>query len=417
MTATVSGERTEQTPARPTVTGFLIRYSWLILILVLAPYLVLWRIWPFALSLMIDVQVYQAGGHFVINGLDLYRQNVVNGGLYFTYTPFAALLFTLLTPLPVGVLKVLVMVGNLAGIGFAAYLSLRSLGTPRGRDLTLLSVALLGPLFWLEPARSTVWLGQINLLLLVLLLWDLIRRDGQRWQGVLVGVAAGIKLTPAIFIGYLLLTGRFRAAGNALLGLVATIGIGFLLLPKDSLAYWGGTFVAADRVGSITDPRNQSLAGAVARAVGWAPEQRFGWLLGAVLLGAVGLGLAVLAHRRGHHLLGLVLCGLTSTVVAPFSWHHHWVWFVPLACLLFAGRRWWLLGGLYLLVFPWVIRWPMSDGSIGKFGWYSLPPFHGLELLYQNVYLVVFLIVVGYTLSVLGRSTKERTPAHARPVE
>ena len=48
-------------------------------------------------------------------------------------------------------------------------------------------------------------------MLLALVLVDL-GYDLGRWRGVAIGVAAGVKLTPLIFIPYLWLIGRRRAA-------------------------------------------------------------------------------------------------------------------------------------------------------------------------------------------------------------
>ena len=61
---------------------------------------------------------------------------------------------------------------------------------------------------------------------------DLLRRhDGGRWQGLATGLAAGVKLTPLIFLAYLAITGRVRAAVTAAGTFVATVAAGFILLP------------------------------------------------------------------------------------------------------------------------------------------------------------------------------------------
>ena len=63
--------------------------------------------------------------------------------------------------------------------------------------------------------QRTLFLGQIELVLMALVAWDLLQPDRRWWKGVGVGVAAGIKLVPLIFIPYLLLTRRFRQAAVA----------------------------------------------------------------------------------------------------------------------------------------------------------------------------------------------------------
>ena len=109
------------------------------------------------------------------------------------------------------------------------------------------------------------------------------------------------------------------------------MGVGFLVAPADSVAYWlEGTFAAADRISPVASTANHSLAGLLARA--GAPE----WigLAATAVVGAAGLAVAVLAHRRGETLLGVTVCGLLSAAVAPFAWSHHFVWFGPLVVLL-----------------------------------------------------------------------------------
>ena len=145
-----------------------------------------------------------------------------------------------------------------------------------------------------------------------------------------------MKLTPLMFVVYLLLTGRIRAAVTAMATFAAAVGLGFLVAPAESVRYWlHGTFAAADRISPVASTTNHSLAGLLARA--GAP----GWVgLGAAaVLGVAGLVVAVLAHRRGRPLLGVTVCGLLSAAVAPFAWSHHFVWFGPLVVLL-AYRAW-----------------------------------------------------------------------------
>ena len=73
--------------------------------------------------------------------------------------------------------------------------------------------ALLGVMcMFLEPVRTTLYFGQINLVLMLLVLWDTARGERSRLKGIGVGIAAGIKLTPAYFILYYLAARQWRAA-------------------------------------------------------------------------------------------------------------------------------------------------------------------------------------------------------------
>src|ERR1700754_5120577 len=62
-------------------------------------------LWPGAHLLMIDLQVYRAGGEHVLLGSPLYDGGVLLD-LPFVYPPFAALLFVPLVPLPLVLLKI-----------------------------------------------------------------------------------------------------------------------------------------------------------------------------------------------------------------------------------------------------------------------------------------------------------------------
>jgi alpha-1,2-mannosyltransferase len=154
-----------------------------------------------------------------------------------------------------------------------------------------------------------------------------------------VGLAAALKLTPLLFIGYLLVLRRWRAAATAaaVFGLAGLIGA--VCAPHDSLAYWWrGTFAAAGRISDVAATTNHSWLGALARTAGEdSLVARVGYPVGAVVLVLATLAVAAREHRRGRPLLATTLCGLCSAAAAPFAWSHHWVWFVPLALVL--GHR------------------------------------------------------------------------------
>ncbi|MFJ8581766.1 glycosyltransferase 87 family protein [Micromonospora sp. NPDC093277] len=216
----------------------------------------------------------------------------------------------------------------------------------------------------LSPIAATLLLGNVNIFLLALLLADLLLITG-RHQGVLVGLAAGIKLTPLLFVGYLLLTRRTRAGLVALLSFVGTVGVGFLLLPAASGTFWGGTFVDASR----TRPPGEEVFGTSVRGAvrhllpGTGPAA---WVFASVVVGVVGLAVAAWASRRGEELAGILACAVTGLLVSPVTWYAHWVWCVPLLALLAAhtwhrsrhGRL--LVVGLWLvfaLPLPWWIAY------------------------------------------------------------
>lgn len=281
-----------------------------------------WPLW--------DVYVYWWGGHQVAHGLPLYAPHARHS---FTYPPFAALLFAIGGPATTTPLKAVLTVGSIGALVALCWLSLGAAGVRR-RPETVFAVTALALLAW--PVTYTLHLGEVNLILAAMVGADLLRRgDGGWWQGIATGLAAAIKLTPLIFVVYLLLTRRIRAAIVAAATFAATIAVGAALLPTQSRVFWlDGVFLKASRIGNPANPSNQSLAGALARLAGNLGAVRPWWLAAAVVTGLAGLAVATWAHRRGHRLAGVAACGVTGLLVSPVSWTHHWVWVVPLLVLL-----------------------------------------------------------------------------------
>ena len=297
-----------------------------------------WPLW--------DVRVYWWGGQQAAAG---------GGALYtpaapysFTYPPFAALLFAASAGASAGVLKIALTAGSLVALPLLCGQALAAAGVRR-RPETIFAVSALGLLTW--PVTYTLHLGEVNLILAALIGADLlVRRDGAWWQGIGTGLAAGIKLTPLIFVAYLALTGRLRAAATAAGIFAATVAAGFIWLPARSRVFWlGGVFYNQDRIGNPANPSDQSLAGAVARLAGTGDPPRTWWLIAVLAVGLAGLVVAVWAHRLGHRLAGFLCCAVTGLLISPMSWTHHWVWDVPLLVWL-TTAAWRRQSWLYALI-------------------------------------------------------------------
>lgn len=414
MTRTESIER----PAG-VVIGIRVRplLAWGAFAAAIVAHLLLFAVWPKAAPVGVDLNVYRAAGDVVLHGRPLY-EGPITYAMEFTYTPFAALLFIPFGLFPIIPLAVVMTLAHLFAVIPAVWLCWRVLGYRRERSLLLVCVLLAAPMLWLEPVWMTVTLGQVNLGLMMLVLADVGRKDGSRWQGVGIGIAAGIKLTPVIFVLYLLATRRFRAAFTAIGTVLATIGLGFLVLPLDSLRYWGGVFIKSNRVGDTASVSNQSISGMLARFTGAREAISLTWLLLALAVGVLGLGMAVWARRRGHELLAVSLVGLTATVVSPFSWEHHWVWVLPLLVFLVhtalttRGRAiWratlWVAGVIYVLMFGWIVTFPRPwTWRLPEQGLFKLASWPWLEALTRNTYLIVFVIAAAYSIYLMTRRTK-----------
>jgi hypothetical protein len=340
---------------------------------------------------MIDVMVYRAEGWAVRTGTDLYELRATYAQLPNTYPPFAALVFTPLTLVTAAAMRTFTTLMNLGLLVVFVQLSLRLLGRPLTLPFTAAVPAIAAMAVWSEPVWTTVRYGQVNLLLAVLVLWDLTRRADHRWAGVGIGVAAGMKLTPALFAVFLAMAGLALAwrrvrqgarAWNPLLrralvsvaAFAGTASVTAVVLPRDSWTYWTEVLFATDRPGRVEDVANQSLRGVLARALHSA-ESTDWWLPAAAVVGCAGLAVAVAALLAGERGLphanawAAVSCGVTGLIISPISWSHHWVWAVPMVLLLTVEARHrrsapWRIGAVLAgLVFCSYALWLVPHGD------------------------------------------------------
>jgi alpha-1,2-mannosyltransferase len=380
-------------------------------LLAVAGYALLVHATPHYYWTQIDTAVYRDGGIAVRNQpAALYSLALGPAKLPFTYTPFAALLFAAGSGASFAAWQVGLAMVTIGLLPVVAYFSLGLAGQPAGLDRAAAAFAIAAVGLWLEPVAMTLFFGQINLLLLALVVGDLALPDRFKGKGIGIGLAAGIKLTPLIFIPYLLFTRRVRTAAVSALTFAVTVGLGFALLPNASAVYWGGKVIRPGR-----DPfhlPDQSLNGVILRLTDAGPNSHTYWLGAAVVVGIAGLTTSILASRRGHELLGLVACVATGLLVSPISWTHHYV-YVLLALVLAAyvpRRLGYRIFGVALVVglFGW---WPVPTGNraplmprgllllapnrgndgIVEFSW------RGLQLIIGNYYVLSLLAFIAAT--------------------
>jgi alpha-1,2-mannosyltransferase len=284
-------------------------------------------------GIWIDLDVYIRGAAAVMHHQSL--QGVDLQGQLFTYPPFAAVIFVplelfgnvgarwVLTTASIGCYVVVVVV------------CARRLGMNRA---TATMVGFVGLTF--EPFARNILLGQINLVLLALVVIDCLVVPA-RYRGMLVGVAAGIKLVPGAFILFLILKREWGAVGRVIAAFAVTVAVGGVLAPRDSWQFWSGGLIRLSRFGpdAVIRGDNQSLTGALMRlSHDLSPPAAITLLLS---LGAMTLGL-VAAKRQigaGNDVNGLVCIGFASLLASPVSWTHHWVWAVLALMVLVQDRR------------------------------------------------------------------------------
>lgn len=153
-----------------------------------------------------DLRVYYGTVHtWAHHGGRIYDYRVPGTVYGFTYPPFAAVAMLPLALLGRTAAIALSLLVNLAALA-AVLRILAGPGRRHGWYRWALGLCLLA-LF--EPLRDTFSFGQVNLVLLALVLVDclLLTTGRGRWAGAGTGLAAAVKLTPVLFIGLLLLAG------------------------------------------------------------------------------------------------------------------------------------------------------------------------------------------------------------------
>jgi alpha-1,2-mannosyltransferase len=381
-----------------------------------------------ALAAMRDLVVYREGGLIVRHVSPAYQPHLASplydwtgqNGVQFTYPPFAAVIFAVASVLPWTLLRWAMTLASLAALGISLWLTFGALGLgyrsrPTVRLAATLGVSALA--LATEPVQQTLALGQVNLLLMLLIVADLltvgVSAEGRTrwWHGIGLGIAAGIKLTPLIFIPYLLLVRRYRQAATATATFAATVALGYAILPRDSGRYWvHGLVFNANRIVFLGTRGNQSLRGVLTRIAGSVTAGTAPWFAVAALVLVIGLVAAALLYRAGHPVPGMLACALTGLLVSPLSWDHHWVWVAPgLALLVHLGAQargavrawWWAAAGVLFGVFgAWPQFWDLAQAGLTPAGlfwygpatyfargdrpWYHEFHWHGLQILAGN---------------------------------
>jgi alpha-1,2-mannosyltransferase len=304
----------------------------------------------------IDIDIYQMGGQAWLDGRPLYRGDVsfptpIGLNLPFTYPPLAAIVFCPFSWLhmpaasvAITLLTLVLLIGSTAIVLTRLDVWNTSTMVPGPawlRRLWLAVVIAAAATIWLEPITSNFAFGQINVVLMTLVIADCVPRHTPWPRGLLLGLGIALKLTPAVFLLYFLLRRDNRAAMAALVSFAVATLLAFVLAWSDSWEYWTHTVHHTDRIGETALNTDQNIAGALAR-LGLGEHERFPLWVAACL---VVLGVTIWAMRRvlraGEPTLALICVALFGLAVSPVSWSHHWVWMLPAVLVtgILAWRR------------------------------------------------------------------------------
>ncbi len=358
----------------------------------------------------VDLHVYLGGAA----ALDLpgtlydyvYADQTPDFPLPFTYPPFAAVLFYPLHLLPFGLVALAWQLGIVAALYGVVRISQRllpdgnrSAGGTRGVAMLWTAVGI-----WLEPLRSTFDYGQVNVLLVLAVLYAVY---STRWwvSGLLVGLAAGVKLTPAASGLYFLGARRWSTVVFSAVVFILTIGVSALVVGDQTRYYFTELLGDASRVGPVATSFNQSWRGGISRILGH--DAGYG---PAVLAGiAVTAVLALLAWRAvggaQDRLAAIVIVQLFGLLLSPISWTHHWVWLIPLMIWLLhgplrdrLGAR--VLGWGWLVLIavgvPWLLSFAQPSIWVISRPWYLA--WAGL------IYIAATLVTLGWIAATARRS-------------
>ncbi|MDO0917418.1 glycosyltransferase 87 family protein [Streptomyces sp. DT2A-34] len=311
-----------------------------------------------------DLRVYYGTvDSWIHHGGRIYDYRVPGTTYGFTYPPFAAVAMLPMALLDLHAAIAVALLLNLAALVFV----LRVLAGRAWRRHGWYGCALAAcALALFEPLRDTFSFGQVNVLLLALVLLDcwLLATGRGRWAGVGIGLAAAIKLTPAAFIGMLLVARRPRTAAVATAVAAAATALAAWVAPDASRFYWTHAMWDTTRVGRLDYVSNQSLQGILARL---GVSERAVWAVVVLLVLGVWVARTRRAVAAGDWTAAFALTGLTACLVSPITWVHHLVWLLPSFAVLIRAGHLRIAGALYALLCTSVV-WLWFDDASGVDG-------------------------------------------------
>ena len=340
----------------------------------------------------LDSFVYYEAVRQWLDGGDLYSW-YANPGQHlwpFTYTPLAAWVISPLTWMSYQQATVLLIVATPLCAAVTAYAVLRRLAVaPRMAHSLAPWLALIGVIA-LEPFPKTMEYAQVNAILMALVAVDLfLVPERSRWRGALSGLAAAIKLTPAVAILVLLARREWRAAATMAGSAVGLTLLAALAAPAESWEFFTSAMWDPGRAGFADYSGNQNLKGAIARGL---PEST--WNLTWAACSLLAVVAAWFLCRRLDQLRGaggaaggpgqddgLILSLQISVVmvlgllISPISWSHHWVWCLPVLMSVAAATWRWRSTALGVaaaagfLVFVLAMQWWFPEQNHVEQNW------------------------------------------------
>jgi alpha-1,2-mannosyltransferase len=286
----------------------------------------------------LDLRVYRDSVAVWRSGHDPYLATLTASRLSFTYPPFALLALSPLTWASFPVTLWLLWAADIVSAAACVVLVLRDRGFAVDRRLWC------GALSWscmsviiLEPARSAASYGQVEFVLMFVVVADLLATSA-RYRGIAIGVAAAVKLTPMVFVLVFLARRDLRSASRALASFAACTAVSWLLWPGLPRVYWDHVVTHPARAGRVSYAGNQSWYAILHRPPFPATGSAAAWLLLSLATLAVAGFVAERCARANRQAAATISAAFAGLLISPISWTHHWVW-VLLIPPMIAGQR------------------------------------------------------------------------------
>jgi alpha-1,2-mannosyltransferase len=334
--------------------------------------------WLFALAVVIrmtwwtvpsglaDLAVYRSGAFTVVHGSALYSMKTPQG-LPFTYPPVSAILAAPLVLVPLRAAEIAWTAMVYVPLAVAIWVGFRDLLQRAGPYRQAVFAVLIGCCAFLVPVEQVMSFGQIDLFLVALCLVDCCASRPWWPRGALIGLAAAVKLEPAVFVIYLLITGRRKAAAVAAASITALSAGAWALAPRDSLTYWTSAIFDTSRLGGNAAAGNQSLRGMLLRSALPGHLVSVVWLIIVIAVATAGFAAARACWQRGDDRAGVAIIGLLAALLSPVGWIHHLCWIVvAIGVMVGPGRDWrrvTVAAAAFLLFLLRLPTWAQTSGA------------------------------------------------------
>ena len=224
----------------------------------------------------------------------------------FTYPPFGAWALSPLTWFDYETAARLMIMAIALQTAVIVALVGRSLGWSWGSAFAIAPWAAILVQQCLEPFTQSVGFAQVNTAMMALVMIDVAAPDSWKGRGVASGLAAAIKLTPAIAVLIFLLRRQWRSAITMVATSLAVTLLSWVISPGESARFFFDAMWDPQRAGDAYYTSNQNLKGFVARAL---PENT--WSIAWAITVALALVAAVWLCLR--------IQAAATSVVTPHS--------------------------------------------------------------------------------------------------